>query len=381
MKICLVAESYPPALGGAEFALQNLVEGFVQRGHEVWVVTSSWQRHDAGLEQSGSLRISRVKTLPFFHRFWFILFSLPTVFKAARWADVVQGSTFAGGPPAFFGGWIAGRKKALIVHEVWGQRWPEFEPGLVRMPFYRFMEWVIVRLPFDHYVAVSHYTKRCLQSIGVAGGKISVVHHGDSKIDIAEIDRVGARMSLGFSDDDFLFLTFGRVGISKGFEYFAEAIPILAGLLPRTRFVLILSGYDRRIWERVRKIVTQVPDSRCRLLSSRPRAELAKYVSAADCIVIPSLSEGFGFSALEACNAGKTVVSTDAGSLPEVVFGKHVFVKPGSAQALADGCVKAYNGEVEDSPLREFSWNQAVRKYLDVYVAVAGEQSTGAERR
>lgn len=104
MKIALIAESYPPAIGGAEFALQKLVERFVEHGHKVWVVTSRWQRHAAGDEQSGPVRISRVRTPSFFHRLWFILFSLPTVLKAARWADVVQGSTFAGGPPVFLGG-------------------------------------------------------------------------------------------------------------------------------------------------------------------------------------------------------------------------------------------------------------------------------------
>lgn len=367
MKICLVAESYPPALGGVEFALQKLVEGFLQRGHEVWVVTSSWQRHEAGVEQSGLLRISRVKTLPFFHRLWFILFSLPAVVKAARWADIVQGSTFAGGPPAFFGGWMAGKKKALIVHEVWGKQWPTFEPSALRRLFYRVTEWIIVWLPFDHYAAVSNYTKRCLKSLGIAETKISVVHHGDSKIDISGIDRVEVRKSLGFAEDDFLFLTFGRVGISKGFEHFAEAISKLAHLLPRARFVLVLSGYDQRIWDRVRKNVAEVPGNRCRILSSLPRVELANYVCTADCFVIPSLSEGFGFSALEASNAGKIVVSTDAGALPEVVFGKHVFVKPGSAEALVDGCVKAYNGEVEVSPRREFNWNESVECYLKVY--------------
>ncbi len=372
MRICLIAESYPPALGGVEFALQRIVEGFIAKGNEVWVVTSSWQRHDSSVEQSGSLRISRVKTLPFFHRLWFILFSLPTVLKASRWADIVQGSTFAGGPPAFLGGWLAGKKKLLIVHEVWGKQWPVFESSRVRSLFYRITEWIIVRLLFDHYIAVSSYTKRCLRSLGIAEVKISVVHHGDSTIDLAGVDRIAARKSLGFDVEDFVFLTFGRVGISKGFEFFSEAIPKLVDLLPRARFILILSGYDRRIWQRVRKSVVGIPESRCRLLSSLPRAELAEYVSAADCFVIPSLSEGFGFSAVESCNAGKIVVSTDAGSLPEVIFGKHVFVKSGSTDALVQGCMRAFNGEVDVAPRKEFEWNQTVEKYLALYGSIIG---------
>jgi glycosyltransferase involved in cell wall biosynthesis len=367
MKISLIAESYPPALGGAEFALQNLVDGFVQRGHEVWVVTSSWQRHDAGTEQTGNLRLTRVKTLSFFHRMWFILFSLPTVLKAARWADVVVGSTFAGGPPAFFGAWLAGKRRLLIVLEVWGHRWSQFEPSRLRSMFYRTTESIIVRLAFDRYIAISHYTKRCLVAIGVTEEKIDVVHLGDSTMSINGVDRVRVRNELGLGPDDFVYLCFGRVGISKGFEYFAAAIPRLVDDLPRSQFILILSGYDRRILGQVRGSLAGVSETRCRLLSPVSRDDLANFMSAADCVVIPSLSEGFGFSALEACNAGKVVVSTDAGSLPEVVFGKHVFVKPGSAQALTEGCVKAFNGEVEVSPPREFKWSEAVEGYLKLY--------------
>ena len=380
MKICLVAESYPPALGGVEFALQQIVEGLIERGNEVWVVTSSWQRHPPGVEKKGSLRISRIYVLPFFKRLWFILFSFPSVLRAARWADIVQGSTFAGGLPAFFGGWLAGKKKSLIVHEAWGNQWPVFESSRLRSLFYRITEWIIVRLPFDHYVAVSNYTKRCLRSLGVAESRISVIHHGDSTIDVTGVDRIAARRSLGFDAENFVFLTFGRVGISKGFEYFSEAIPKLVELLPRAQFILILSGYDRRIWERVRKSVAGIPESRCRLLSSGPRAELAGYVSVADCFVIPSLSEGFGFSALESCNAGKIVVSTNAGSLPEVVFGKHVFVKPGSAEALVQGCLHAFNGEVDTVPRKEFDWSQTVEKYISVYEAVLRGHFPGADK-
>ena len=367
MRIALIAESYPPAVGGAEFALQKLAEGFVQKGHEVWVVTSSWQRHDAREERLGQLRITRVKTLPFFHRFWFILFSLPVVLRAARWADIVQGSTFAGGPPAFLGGWLAGKKKILIVHEVWGKRWREFESSVLRALFYRMTEWIIVRLPFDHYVGVSSYTKRSLVGMGVCEDRVTAIHHGDSKLDLPDVPRENIRKDLGFSTEDFVFLSYGRVGISKGFEYLTEAVPDVIRRLPHARFVLVLSGYDARIMRRIHKAIENVPSDRCLLLPSQPRAELARYLAAADGVVIPSLSEGFGFSALEACLAGKTLVCTEAGSLPEVVFGKYILVKPGSVPDLAEGCTLAAIGNIQVSPPKEFHWHKAVFCYLQVY--------------
>ena len=83
--------------------------------------------------------------------------------------------------------------------------------------------------------------------------------------------------------------------------------------------------------------------------------------------VIPSLSEGFGFSAREACNAHKIVVAANSGSLPEVISGEHVFVDAGSVHALVEGCVKAYKKETAILPDKDFNWEKAVRSYLEAY--------------
>jgi len=368
MKICLIAESYPPALGGVEYALQKLVEGFIDRGNEVRVVSSSWQRHSPAMEKRGALTLVRVFTLPVFKRLWFILFSLPSVIRAVRWADVVQGSTFAGGPPAFLAGWLMGKKKALIVHEVFGRRWFELEPNLMRSLFYYVTEWIIVHLPFDHYVAVSEYTRKSLQSLGISAKRITVIYHGDSKLESPDLSKEQARQQLGFEKDNVVFLSYGRTGVTKGFEYFAEAMPEIYKQIPNARFALVLSGYDIRISARIRKSVSSLPAGVCRLLEPVTREKLSTYMLASDCVVLPSLTEGFGFVAREACNAQKTVVATCAGALPEVISGRHVFVEPGSTQALVEGCIKTCWGQVSVAPPKIFSWERAVEQYLQLYV-------------
>jgi D-inositol-3-phosphate glycosyltransferase len=367
MRICLVAESYPPALGGVEYSLEKIVEGLVAKGNDVWVVTSSWQRHDARTEVSDHLRISRTKTPPFFHRFWFLLLSLPTVIKASRWADVVQGSTFAGGPPAFLGAFLLRKKKALLVHEFFGRRWFEFEPNFLRALFYFLTEWIIIRLPFDCYIAPSEYTRKALHAAGISEKKTNVIYHGDSKLGNPAIGAKDVRTRLGFRDEDFVFVAFGRTGVTKGFEYLVDAIPRILEKVPKARFLLVLSFYDRRYSMSLRRKVSDLSPEVCKLIPPQSREMLASYILASDCIVIPSLSEGFGFSALEACNAGKVVVSTDAGALPEVVFGKHVFVIPASTDAIVEGCVKACRGELEFTPAKNFSWARAVEEYMQLY--------------
>ncbi len=372
MKICLVAESYAPAVGGVEYSLQKLVEGFIAQGHYVRVIAASWEGHMPGVETRGNLTIIRIRTLPLFKRFWFIMFSLPSVIRGAAWADLVQGSTFAGGPPAFFAAWLNRKKKVLLVHEVYGRRWFHFEPNLLRSLFYYLTERIIVRLPFDGYVAPSQYTRDSLRSVGVTAAKITVIYHGDSKLGVSADSGAEMRPKLGFQRDDFVFLTIGRTGVTKGIEYLVAAIPRVAAQIRNARFILVLSGYDRRIWKNLQQAVSGLPSGICVLVPPVPRDVLSGYLDAADCVVIPSLSEGFGFSALEACSAGKIVVATDAGSLPEVVFGKHVFVKPGSAEEIAKGCLKAFRRDVVVTPEKSFSWDRAVGEYVQLYAHLLG---------
>jgi D-inositol-3-phosphate glycosyltransferase len=374
MKICLVAELYPPNLGGAELALRKIVGGLVARGIDVTVITSRFDRNLPSREQQGRLKIVRAPVFPFLKRFWFILFSLPLVWSHARSCDIIQGSTFAGAVPASLVGLSRRKKRVLLVFEIMGMQWFRLEPNRLRSTFYWLAERIIVRLPFHRYVAVSKHTKRTLLSDGVEERKIEVIYLGDSRIEQDAFERNAVRGELGVEPSNYVFLTTGRTGVTKGLEYFVDAIPEIAERVPNARFLLILSKYDSRIWRKILQRLSQVPSSLYNLVAPVPRETLGRYFSAADCIVIPSLSEGFGFSALEACNANKVVVATNAGSLPEVVFGKHVFVKPGSAQAIAEGCVRASKGETSFLPPKHFSWERTVDQFVQVYESLKSER-------
>jgi glycosyltransferase involved in cell wall biosynthesis len=99
------------------------------------------------------------------------------------------------------------------------------------------------------------------------------------------------------------------------------------------------------------------------ILSSMPREKLPDFINIADVVVVPSLSEGFGFSAAEACSLGKKVVVTDVGSLPEVVHGRVVKVKKADPGAIAEGVLKAFRGGYTEVPEKKFLWDDSLRKY------------------
>ena len=97
-----------------------------------------------------------------------------------------------------------------------------------------------------------------------------------------------------------------------------------------------------------------------------------------DCLVFPSLYEGFGLPPLEAMACGVPVITSDRGSLPEVVADAALKVNPEDPNALADAMQRV----LEDPSLRQalrarglercrqFSWEEHARKTAAVYRAV-----------
>ena len=95
--------------------------------------------------------------------------------------------------------------------------------------------------------------------------------------------------------------------------------------------------------------------------------ELPNYVKAADCVVVPSLAEGFGFTTVEACAMGKPVVASNTTSLPEVISGKYVLVKPKSEEGITKGVEMIHNSNFIKTKLKKFMLKEFINGYLDVY--------------
>ncbi len=103
------------------------------------------------------------------------------------------------------------------------------------------------------------------------------------------------------------------------------------------------------------------------LIDSVPYKELGHYLKAADCVIVPSLSEGFGYVVLEACEMGKPVVATDNTSIPEVIWGKYVLVPPRDAKAIAEGVVNVVNGKFSISKKKGFPWADNISMHEKIY--------------
>jgi glycosyltransferase involved in cell wall biosynthesis len=92
-------------------------------------------------------------------------------------------------------------------------------------------------------------------------------------------------------------------------------------------------------------------------------------------VVIPSLDEGFGFTALEAMSAGIPVLASDRGSLPEVVGDAGILIDPTDREALAGALERALTDDAGALELarkgleraRARDWRQAASRLHSAY--------------
>ena len=109
-------------------------------------------------------------------------------------------------------------------------------------------------------------------------------------------------------------------------------------------------------------------------------AALPGYYSGAQCLVLPSLAEGFGFPPLEAMACGCPVLVSDAGSLPEIVGNGGVVLPARDDAAMAAKLAEvitdaAYRNGLRAAGLKrasQFTWESTAEQTARVYEVVAG---------
>jgi glycosyltransferase involved in cell wall biosynthesis len=103
--------------------------------------------------------------------------------------------------------------------------------------------------------------------------------------------------------------------------------------------------------------------------------DLPTLYSAAEAFVYPSLYEGFGLPPLEAMACGCPVISSDRGSLGEVVSDAAWIVDPEDVEDICDALLQLHSEAKSRAALvqkgllraKEFSWERAARETLAVY--------------
>jgi len=373
-RIVFVLEYFPPHVGGVETLFAHLTEALVRIGYAVSVVTL----HLPGTETRevvNGVDIIRVRTPQRARRYLFTIMSLPAVLRHVAGADIVHTTTYNAAIPAWIAATLWRKPTVLTVHEVFADQWNTLL-GLNCFVGYAFRayEWAILHLPFARYACSSAFTRdRLVRLMHVDPARAAVVYPAIDYTfwDAAAHQRRDLRRDLGLDARTFLALYFGRTGISKGIEYLIDAMPRIRAQAPQSHLVMILAKDPADQYARLLQRITRLNLTEyVTILDPVAREELPQYLLAADAVIIPSVSEGFGYAAVEAVTLGCPVIATTGHAVEEVVGESVMLVPPRDPAALADAVIALADERPPHRPPKRYTVAAHIATMQTIYTGL-----------
>ncbi|HKM43223.1 MAG TPA: glycosyltransferase family 4 protein [Limnochordia bacterium] len=190
--------------------------------------------------------------------------------------------------------------------------------------------------------------------------KVLTIHNGIASTHFGDYPFDATRTSLGFPLDCQIVGTVARLIPSKGVSTLLEAMSLMARIMPNLHLVIVGEGPERSKLEQYAHGLGL--DDKVKFLGWRD--DVPSLMAGWDCFALPSLSEGFNLSVLEAMASRLPVVVSDLPALREaLVPGRSgQLVKPGSAPDLAAALL-----HVLKSPEKAKSMGDYNRHHVETY--------------
>jgi glycosyltransferase involved in cell wall biosynthesis len=186
--------------------------------------------------------------------------------------------------------------------------------GSRKLRFYASVD-KLVLLMFDYVVAVSKAVADELRAAGVPSARIGQIDNGVPSSENRAAMRTSAPVSELLPARQLVIGMAGRLVAEKGVSHFLYAAHETLSLFPNTRFVIAGEGPGRTSFEQEAARLGISNE----VLFVGHVADMDAFYLALDIFVLPSLREGLPMSILEALAAGKAVVASRVGAIPEVI--------------------------------------------------------------
>ena len=199
----------------------------------------------------------------------------------------------------------------------------------------------------DLFICASHAIRKMLLDDGVAADRAVTVHEG---IDLARVESAPAaplHEQLWLPHNAPIVGNVAALVPHKGQKHLIEAAALVVRKVPDARFVIAGEGDLRASLEQQIKHHSLEKH----VLLAGFRTDVLSLHKAFNIFVMSSVTEGLGTSLLDAMAAGKPIVATTAGGMPEVVKDGEtgILVPARDDRALADAIVRL----LSDSALRQ----------------------------
>jgi glycosyltransferase involved in cell wall biosynthesis len=231
----------------------------------------------------------------------------------------------------------------------------------------------------DCFAAASDAIRRMLVEDGVAPDRVVTVHDGIDIDRVEAAEPISAREAFWFPPNSVVIGNVAALVPHKGQKHLVDAAALVVREMPEARFVILGEGELKAdIEQQIRRLHLGQ-----HVLLAGFRHDVLGLMKDLDLFVMSSVTEGLGSVLLDAMAAGRPIVATTAGGIPEVVTNGEtgVLVPPRDPAALA----RAILAVLRDAPLRQrlaeagrarvrrfFSADRMVDATLALYERLAG---------
>lgn len=226
----------------------------------------------------------------------------------------------------------------------------------------------------DHIITVSDLTRRTvIEKYHQDPAKVTTVHNAVIPLsdDILNLPKRKSKEKV---------VTFlGRITMQKGPEYFVEAAAKVLASTPNVRFVMAGSG--DKMEDMINLVSARSIADRFHFTGFLKGKQVYEMLAASDVYVMPSVSEPFGISPLEAMQMSEPSIISKQSGCAEIL---HHVIKTDywDIDAMAD----AIHGLVTYAPLhrelqqqgvdeiKQITWEKAGKKVVDIYKQVIAQK-------
>ncbi|MBN1353998.1 MAG: glycosyltransferase family 4 protein [Candidatus Omnitrophica bacterium] len=324
MRIAHLHWAFPPIIGGVETHLVMLLPELVKKGHKVSLLTGTAEEAKVRENYKG-VKVTRV---PIMNLNWLNKRGLTGIEDEVReeiayFLDETKPDIVHAHNMHYFSKAHAkileeeARKKrkiplVLTAHNSWDDM--------------LFLE-LTKEIKWDHIIAVSFYIKKELMGIGCDSNQITTIHHGIDIDKFKPTNKVEYKKRLIKLEKKRVIFHPARMGLAKGCDISVKAMRLVVKKFPKA--ILVLAGTKNIVdWSNSQqKDIAYIVDLINNLgLKNNVFIEMFTldemqnlYAIAEVCLYPSSVGEPFGLTMLESLAAGKPMIVTNSGGMPEVI--------------------------------------------------------------
>ncbi len=218
----------------------------------------------------------------------------------------------------------------------------------------------------DKIISISDDSKSVLvEKYGIPSEKITVIPCGVNKKEFFPIKDIKKRPNSIFY--------IGRIDARKGVSFLIKSLEIL---IKRNRSVkLFLAGKGKDVSELKKYVSDKKLDNNIEFVGFIPDEKLNEWYNKMQCVVVPSIFEGFGITVIEAMATGTPVIGTNVDGIKNILRDNdNGFLVPyGDEQALSDKInyvLTENNDRITDNAKKDidskYDWDKIEKTYNQI---------------